>query len=140
MKNKESSFRLFLTLILLGALVVQAKSVFAQSSKYHEDPLLTQMVSQGLLPPVDQRLPENPKVVKPLHEVGHYGGTANIYSLGYTFEVMQLMGVSTPFIQDPNGQPGLPHIFTGYEVNNDFTVYTFHLRKGVRWSDGVVLT
>ena len=33
------------------------------------------MVKAGKLPPVDQRLPQEPMVLKPLRSVGKYGGT-----------------------------------------------------------------
>src|SRR5437667_7975333 len=123
MKDKRTIFKHLVSLFVVAMLVPMVTTVSAQTTASHEAPLLTEMVSKGLLPPVDKRLPQDPKVVKPLHEVGHYGGTANIYQLGYTFEVMQLMGVSTPFTQDVNAQPGLPHLFTGYEVNKDLTEY-----------------
>ena len=108
--------------------------------EYREHPLLAEMVRQGLIPPVAERLPDEPKVVTPLDEVGRYGGTANIYEPTYTFELMQLMGVATPFVQDVHGTPGLPQLYLGYEVNDDFTEWTFHLRPGVKWSDGELFT
>jgi len=45
------------------------------ASKFKEAPMLADLVKQGKLPPVDQRLPANPRVVTPLEEVGQYGGT-----------------------------------------------------------------
>ena len=128
---------LVLLTVVLTAVLLLSTNVWAQ---YREAPLLTEMVSRGLLPPVGERLPDDPKVVEPLHEIGRYGGTANIYEPAYTFELMQLMGVATPFVQDVNGTPGLPQLFTGYEVNDDFTEYVFHLRPGLKWSDGELLT
>ena len=43
--------------------------------------MLAQMVARGELPPVDQRLPEQPKVVEPVESVGRYGGEFNVYAL-----------------------------------------------------------
>ena len=43
--------------------------------KFAEAPMLADLVKQGKLPPVDQRVPDEPMVVKPLHEIGSYGGT-----------------------------------------------------------------
>src|SRR5574341_2686357 len=38
--------------------------------KYNEAPMLADLVKAGKLPPVDQRIPEEPLVVKPVHSVG----------------------------------------------------------------------
>ncbi|HRU33097.1 MAG TPA: ABC transporter substrate-binding protein, partial [bacterium] len=43
--------------------------------KYSEAPMLADLVKQGKLPPVEQRIPKNPLVVTPVEEVGQYGGT-----------------------------------------------------------------
>ena len=37
--------------------------------------MLAELVKAGKLPPVEQRVPEEPLVIKPLHEIGKYGGT-----------------------------------------------------------------
>ena len=37
--------------------------------------MLAELVKAGKLPPVAQRIPEEPMVVKPVHAVGKYGGT-----------------------------------------------------------------
>src|SRR4030042_668336 len=44
-------------------------------SEYTEAPQLAALVGEGKLPPVDERLPENPMVVLPVDSVGKYGGT-----------------------------------------------------------------
>ena len=43
--------------------------------KFNEAPMLKALVSAGKLPPVDQRLPEEPLVINPVEEIGQYGGT-----------------------------------------------------------------
>ncbi|MBP1775618.1 MAG: Twin-arginine translocation pathway signal, partial [candidate division NC10 bacterium] len=43
--------------------------------KFGEAPMLADLVKQGKLPPVDQRVPEEPMVIKPVHSIGRYGGT-----------------------------------------------------------------
>ena len=43
--------------------------------KLGEAPMLAELVKAGKLPPVDQRVPLEPMVLKPLHEIGKYGGT-----------------------------------------------------------------
>ena len=42
---------------------------------FKEAPMLAELVKAGKLPPVEQRLPAEPLVVKPVHEIGKYGGT-----------------------------------------------------------------
>ena len=42
---------------------------------FHEAPDLAELVKQGKLPPVAQRLPSEPMVLKPLDSIGIYGGT-----------------------------------------------------------------
>src|ERR1700676_2515965 len=43
--------------------------------KFNEAPMLAELVKSGKLPPVEQRIPAEPMVWKPLSEIGKYGGT-----------------------------------------------------------------
>ena len=43
-------------------------------TEYNEAPELAELVKQGKLPPVEERLPGEPLVVNPLEEIGKYGG------------------------------------------------------------------
>ena len=38
--------------------------------------MLAALVAAGKLPPLAERIPENPSVLEPLEEIGRYGGTA----------------------------------------------------------------
>lgn len=127
---------------MIGITVLLALMPFSASA-YKEHPLLTKMVEKGLLPPVDERVPQEPRVVKPLHMQGRYGGTARIPFSGNPNEDWDLQlffGADSPFGVTPDGQPGDPLVFRGYEVNDDYTEWIFHLRKGLKWSDGHPLT
>ena len=42
---------------------------------FNEAPMLADLVKAGKLPPVEQRIGQDPLVIKPLHEIGKYGGT-----------------------------------------------------------------
>src|SRR5258708_22818207 len=42
---------------------------------FREAPQLTEQVKAGKLPPVAERIGQDPLVIKPLHEIGKYGGT-----------------------------------------------------------------
>ena len=51
-----------------------AEAAPASSSMYNEAPRLAEMVANGELPPVDERLPVTPLVLEGLDGVGNYGG------------------------------------------------------------------
>jgi len=42
---------------------------------FREAPALTELVKAGKLPPVQERIGQDPLVIKPLREIGKYGGT-----------------------------------------------------------------
>ena len=44
--------------------------------------MLEELVSQGKLPPLKERLPRNPAVVQPVNEPGRYGGVWRRHTLG----------------------------------------------------------
>lgn len=111
------------------------------NQKYKEAPMLTERVKAGELPPVDERLPSNPVVVEPLDEVGQYGGEWN----GATIETNGNLWVRNGSYQQllrwtPEWDGIIPNLAESYEVNDEATVFTFHLRQGVRYSDGEPLT
>ncbi len=114
-------------------------------STVKESPLLAEMVKRGLIPPVDQRLPvpEDRLVVKPLHEIGRYGGTARTFNAEdpkRPYTSMMLMGTDGPFKATPEAKPGVPLVFKSADHNDNYTVWTLKLRKGLKWSDGYPLT
>jgi len=49
---------------------------------FKEPPMLKPLVDSGALPPVDQRLPEDPLVIVPPQQIGPYGGTWLNYTTG----------------------------------------------------------
>src|SRR2546421_4704169 len=58
---------------LEGPEVVADPAKFPKTFK--EAPQLAELVKAGKLPPVAERIGQDPLVIKPLHEVGRYGGT-----------------------------------------------------------------
>ena len=44
--------------------------------------MLAELVQQGELPPVGERLPDEPLVLRPIDEIGHYGGTIRALTPG----------------------------------------------------------
>ena len=98
---------------------------------YSESPMLTALVDDGTLPPVEQRLPDDPAVAVPLESVGVYGGTAKFD--GTFFRSLLKRGL---FTRDVNGAEIRTDLGMGYEVNDDYTQYRIFLRPGAKWSDG----
>lgn len=119
---------------------VEAESTEVTSAKYREAPMLAELVRQGELPPVVERLPESPRVVEPLDAIGEYGGTVRITDhapLGWGlagWKAARLFKLGTDM------QTIIPNLAEGYTYADDYKSVTIHLRKGVRWSDGHPLT
>jgi peptide/nickel transport system substrate-binding protein len=127
--------------VLMVALVglLLSPTVMAGPS-YSEAPMLKEQVSQGQLPPVTERLPENPVVVTPIEEVGQYGGT--LYTIAENLKGfgtdMHVIGIEPPLRLEPDGTIG-PNIFEDW-ATEDYQIWTFHFRKGMKWSDGAPFT
>jgi peptide/nickel transport system substrate-binding protein len=105
-----------------------------------EAPMLAEMVAAGQLPPLEERLPEEPKVLEPRDEIGRYGGTirfvstgANVFNSNPTYT---LSGFEGMFHYAPDYTTIEPNLATSWEYSEDGTTFTVHLRKGVKWSDG----
>lgn len=111
--------------------------------EYKEHPILAEMVKDDLLPPIEERLPKDVMIVEPIHSVGRYGGTARVFNAeapSHPFAANMLMGSTGSFKSSIDAKPGIPQVMKGYDVNEDFTEWTFYLREGMRWSDGHPLT
>ncbi|MEO3753122.1 ABC transporter substrate-binding protein [Streptomyces sp. B6B3] len=115
--------------------------------KGKEAPSLKDRVDAGDLPPVAERLPDNPLVVEPLDRVGVYGGSW--HSAMLTQEDMSWLRYSMGYeplvrwAREWGGTAGtemLPNVCESYEVLEDGKEYRFKLRRGLRWSDGEPVT
>jgi len=118
---------------------------------YYESPMLTPLVASGDLPVITDRLPENPLVITPLAEAGEtlgkHGGTLTVTGLdpngdsfggdwgdggGYRNEGLATFDIGT--------NKFTKNIAESWEISEDFTTLTINLRKGIRWTDGELLT
>ncbi len=108
---------------------------------FSEAPMLAELVSEGKLPSVDERIPNSDNVFVETStatggalEIGNYGGVINLTGAGGGW------GLSRPTLEsiiryNTDGSY-YPNVIKSYEHNDDYTVWTFHLREGMKWSDG----
>jgi len=104
-----------------------------------EAPILAKLVAGGKLPPVAERVGREPCVVEGVEGIGTYGGTW--YRVASTESdaagvLNTRMAYATLVRWSPQGYPIVPHVARSYEVSPDSREFTFHLRRGMRWSDG----
>ena len=105
--------------------------------------MLADLVKAGQLPPVEQRVPQDPLVIKPLNEIGKYGGT---WRRGFTGPGDQWNGfrsASGPdhvLFWDHSGENVVPNIARGFEVQDGGKTFVIQLRRGMKWSDGTPFT
>ncbi len=94
------------------------------------------------LPPLAERLPEEPLVVVPYDSIGRYGGVLDALSNAPeagTSDFLSTRHVSLVRYAD-DLTTVVPNVAKSWEWNDDFTKLTFKLRNGHKWSDGAPFT
>ena len=110
-------------------------------TSFGEAPMLAAMVAAGDLPPVEERLPEEPLVFNVFEGIGAYGGTLKAASIGTEYtELTPIRGLAGA-VQTANRGPGspidiVPYAHKGWEMSEDQKTVTMYLRRGMKWSDG----
>ena len=116
----------------------------AAPAKFKEAPMLADLVKAGKLPAVEQRLPQTPRELKPLEEVGQYGGTWRRAYRGISDRWGPTKLLEERIIEwdapDANTIRVTANWVEKWEQSPDATEYTFYLRKGMKWSDGTEVT
>lgn len=123
--------------VYLGAIALPL-SAFAAG----EAPQLADQVAAGSLPPLEERLPANAEVVTPLESVGSYGGTLRRV-LGGSNDHNSILRIVSPqglTRWNPDFTEIIPNVAESWTVSDDGSEFTFKLREGMKWSDGVPLT
>ncbi len=134
------------TVMLLTGVICLMGATSALAAKYSEAPMLRVKVAAGELPPVEERLPEEPFVVEPFDEVGQYGGTMYVYAKNETKwnDIVGTMYDEPDLARQheiyPERKWFSPFLLEDYEFTDDYKTLTMYLRKGARWSDGYTLT
>jgi peptide/nickel transport system substrate-binding protein len=112
--------------------------------KFGEAPMWAEMVKAGKLPPVEKRLPEpaDLMVVKPLKEIGKYGGR---WRRGFTGPAdnengNRICSTDKLLMFDYTGNKIVPCLVRDWKISSDGKVITIGLRRGLKWSDGQPFT
>ena len=141
------------TALVIALAMLATMTAFGASAEgtYAQAPMFDALVESGELAPVEERLPENPKVADGRSaeyleggefEIGTYGGTIRSGSVtpNYNGDVFCMLTQNLLTMVDTYSGVVTPNIVEDYEVNDDYTEFTFTLRKGLKWSDGVEVT
>jgi peptide/nickel transport system substrate-binding protein len=109
-----------------------------------EAPMLSELVKAGKLPPVEQRLPENPMVIQPIEQLGVYGGDWDtaIKSPSDAAWLYRTIGYDelTRWGWQVDASEPILNLAESIEALDDARRFVIHLRKGVKWSDGEPFT
>lgn len=123
---------------------------------YNEPDWITELVDAGELPPVEERLPENPQVIRAdfmSTGIGEYGGvwrdfsgiptegwnlcagqTQGWYGINAIYDE-SLLQSGPAFLRNDAAEP-LPNLATDWEWSEDGFQLTMNLIRGAKWSDG----
>lgn len=131
-----------MTCTLLVGVICLMGITSAWAVTYKEAPMLKVEVATGELPRVEERLPEVPKVIEPLEEPGQYGGTLNIIHPFQNWCPEFWQAQREPLLETfpYHTDQVIANIVESWEASQDAKTFTFHLRKGMKYSDGVPVT
>jgi peptide/nickel transport system substrate-binding protein len=128
------------------------KIVEVAGTSAKQSPDLAALVKSGSLPPLDERLPKNPKVLSKARNeipqgdldltIGRYGGIIRTTQPAADWQPDLFVGTDEPLC----AAPGILAESIGGGVCESFTVedggktFVFNLRAGLKWSDGEPVT
>lgn len=131
MQPLRSTLMLFAILAIFTSAHSKAQP---QLPDLQETPMLEAEVNAGKLPPIAQRLPQQPLIVTP-RELGRPGGDLrSMISRARETRLLNVIAYNRLIVYNEKYE-FVPDILEKFEVEDD-RVFTFHLRKGHRWSDG----
>lgn len=104
--------------------------------QFTEAPMLAERVARGELPPLRQRLPEDPWITEPADRAGVYGGTLRVFHR----DAGLVTGLENPLGIDPTVRQVLPNFVESWHYSADGRSLSLHLRDGLKWSDGHAFT
>jgi len=143
-EESRMTARRSLPVLILGCALAlgAAGEVAAQAQPRGEPPILAPRVARGELPPLAERVGRQPEIVTPLERVGVHGGRLRFGLRGSSDQnhILRIVGPQGLVRWDPQYTRVVPNVARAFEVSEDARVFTFHLREGMRWSDGAPFT
>ena len=108
-------------------------------TQFYESPMSYQLVKQGKLPPLEERLPvsEDVLIIQPPEGIGEYGGAYRMTDRSTWVGEWALAQFAK---RDATGVVFQPYAGKSFEVSDDGTTWTMKLRRGMKWSDGTPFT
>ncbi|MEE8302201.1 MAG: ABC transporter substrate-binding protein [Candidatus Tectomicrobia bacterium] len=106
---------------------------------FNEAPQLAELVKQGKLPPVAERIGQDPLVIKSVHGIGKYGG---FWRRGFSGPadlwngIRCCSGPDSILYWEYTGTNPTPNIAKGWKVTDGGKTTIIFLRRGMKWSDG----
>lgn len=126
--------------VLLGTLLIGPVVLPFRAEAFKEAPAIRELAKAGKIPPVDERLPPAPVIVKPIENPGLYGGTWRRAFLGNFNLAVARRILYEPLVRWGSDFKVHPNLAENWETQDSGRVWTFHLVKGVKWSDGTPFT
>ena len=131
------------TFLMFAPVFLMFFSIAGDAFAYSEAPSLAKKVAAGKLPPVDERLPINPRKLNFKNlglKIGKYGGSIRmLMARAKDARQMSVYGYSRLVGYHPKTFELEADILESFEVKEGRR-FTFELRRGHKWSDGQPLT
>ena len=120
-----------------GAALSALPSVSHAQGAAREAPALAKLVADGKLPPLAERISSRPLTIE-VAKVGTYGGSMRRGLRGSADHngILRLVGNQGLVRWNLAFTEVLPSVAERWEINADSTEFVFHLRPGMKWSDG----
>lgn len=122
--------------LITTLLILSTQTSLAATGYFQETPSLQEAVSKGELPPVAQRLPDQPLVVATEGTPG--GRLTTLMAKAKDTRIMTVFGYAR-LVGYNKDLELVPDILQKVDVEEG-RIFTLHLRPGMRWSDGEPFT
>jgi peptide/nickel transport system substrate-binding protein len=129
--------RIALACLLLVAPLLAVTGPARADGTLTETPFFAKDVAAGKLPPVAERIPAEPSVVE--GDAGKQGGDLRILMAGAKDTRIMVAYSYARLVRYNTSLEFEPDIAKSVDIENDRS-FTFHLRKGMKWSDGAPFT